>query len=289
MTDLVTTGPAAVRSADVPWYDLGARKGIKLRAMTFGDPAGRRYVLVAVGVTAADAVSPRHKHTFDQVRYYIDGDAKFGREIYKPGDCVYFPEGVPYGPQIGFGGSDSLHVTLQFGGASGIYFPSHAEQYAAREELSKWGTFEEGIYTGLDGCKRDGFEAIVEQLTGKPPAYAKPRFEGPVRMRSSAFTPVPMDGNPSVTVRRLASFNETGPDIKLVHLEAGARLSSGTSRADQVRLLLAGDLMYGDTRLDAISTMYVPRDGEHPASEALSPCTILVTQFAFRPERVVGF
>ena len=269
-------GGAVVR-ARCPQRDQAARDDVRRRDEPALCPGrGRR--------NGVDAISPRHKHTFDQVRYYIDGDAKFGREIYKPGDCVYFPEGVPYGPQIGHGDRDSLHVTLQFGGASGIYFPSHEEQYAAREELSKsGGTFTDGIYTGPDGRKRDGFEAIVERLTGKPPAYAKPRFEGPVRMRTAAFPAIPMEGNPSVAVRRLASFTESGPDIKLVQIEAGARLGAGTSRGDQVRLLLSGDLRYGDTELDGISTMYVPRDDVYPASEALTACTILVTQFGFRP------
>src|SRR5262245_37571678 len=42
--------------------------------------------------------SPRHRHNFDQVRFTIAGSVKYGPIQTQAGDCIYFPEGVAYGP-----------------------------------------------------------------------------------------------------------------------------------------------------------------------------------------------
>jgi quercetin dioxygenase-like cupin family protein len=120
-------GAVAVACNDLPWHGIG-RVGIRLRDMSFRDPDRGLNLSVAVGVTGAGGYSPRHRHVFEQIRYYIDGPTKFDRTIYQPGDCVYFPEGVAYGPQTSHNDADCLHVTLQFSGPSGIYFPTTEEQ-----------------------------------------------------------------------------------------------------------------------------------------------------------------
>jgi len=272
-------GAAAIRTADVPWYDLGARRGIKLKAMSFSDERGQRHVLVALGTLDPDAISPRHRHTFEQVRYFIDGDMRFGDDTYDAGDCVYFPEGLEYGPQLGVPGSESLHVTLQWGGPAGIYYPSRSEQYAAREALSAKGTFKDGMYTRADGSVVDGFEALVEERTGKPCVYPAPRYERPIRMRTRAFAWLPVDDAPGVAIRRLACFNEVGPEITMLRFATHARLPEGRAVGDEVRLLLAGALRYGDTQLDGVSCTYVPDGGRIEATDAVADSELLAVRF----------
>lgn len=280
MTTMVERrGAVAVRTAEVPWYDLGARRGIKLKAMSFSDETGTRNALVALGTLDEDAISPRHKHTFEQVRYMIDGGMRFGDETYDAGDCVYFPEGIAYGPQLGVPGSQSLHLTLQFGGPAGIYFPSRSEQYAAREALSAKGTFKNGMYTRADGTVLDGFEALVEERTGKPCTYPAPRYERPIRMRTTAFAWQPLGDVPGVAIRRLARFNEVGPEITMLRMAAHARLPAGHAVGDEVRFLISGDVRYGETLLDAISCTYVP-DGERiEATEAIGEGELLAIRY----------
>ena len=280
MTTMVERrGSVAVRTADVPWYDLGARRGIKLKAMSFSDRTGTRNALVALGTLDEDAISPRHKHTFEQVRYMLDGGMRFGEETYDAGDCVYFPEGIEYGPQLGVPGSQSLHLTLQYGGPAGIYFPSRSEQYAAREALAAKGTFKDGMYTRGDGSVVDGFQALIEERTGKPCEYPAPRYERPIRMRTSAFAWQPLDGVPGVAIRRLACFNEVGPEITMLRLAAHARLPAGMAIGDEVRFLISGDVRYGETALDAVSCIYVP-DGERiEAIEAVGDSELLAIRY----------
>jgi len=272
-------GAAAIRTADVPWYDLGARRGIKLKAMSFSDERGQRHVLVALGTLDSDAISPRHRHTFEQVRYFIDGDMRFGDDTYDAGDCVYFPEGIEYGPQLGVPGSESLHVTLQWGGPAGIYYPSRSEQYAARQALSAKGTFADGMYTRADGSVVDGFEALVEERTGKPCVYPAPRYERPIRMRTRAFAWLPVDDAPGVAIRRLVCFNEVGPEITMLRFATHARLPEGRAVGDEVRILLSGALRYGDTQLDGVSCTYVPDGGRIEATDAVADSELLAVRF----------
>jgi hypothetical protein len=272
-------GAMAVRTADVPWYDLGARRGINLKAMTFSDESGTRHVLVALGTLAPDAISPRHQHTFEQVRYFIDGDMRFGDETYDAGDCVYFPEGLSYGPQLGVPGSDSLHLTLQWGGPAGIYYPSKTEQHAAREALSARGTFKDGMYTRADGSSVDGFEAIVEQITGKACVYPAPRYERPIRMRTHAFAWQPLGDAAGVAIRRLACFNEVGPEISMLRLAGNARLPATIAAGDEVRLLISGEVRYGEAALDGVSCMYVPDGGNIDAIHATADSELLAVRF----------
>ena len=58
--------------------------------------------------------SPRHRHTFQQVRFLVGGKMKYGREVYEAGDCLYIPEGAYYGPikpvPVEEGGSEPVMI-----------------------------------------------------------------------------------------------------------------------------------------------------------------------------------
>ena len=43
--------------------------------------------------------TPRHRHTFDQIRLTFEGVRQSDDGDMGPGECGYFPEGVAYGPQ----------------------------------------------------------------------------------------------------------------------------------------------------------------------------------------------
>ncbi len=277
--------PAVVRANEIPWEKLPAREGIFTKNMTFGDAATRRYLYAQIGRTGPDAISPRHKHTFDQLRYFIEGDAKFGSTVYHPGDCVYFPEGVPYGPQIGYNGADSVHVTLQFPGPSGIYYPSGDEQAAAKRALDATGEFRDGVYYPREGKPRDGFEALLEHITGAKVAYAKPRYDAPIRMRTSAFAALPDPGEPRIVRRHLARFNECGPDVTVATLQPGATLAPETPAADRLSVLISGTAVYGGVAIEGIACLHVPRGAASKPFLARSECTLLIVTFGAREDR----
>jgi hypothetical protein len=268
----------AIAGGDLPWHEIG-RVGIRLRDMSFRDPRLDFNLRVAIGVTSAQAFSPRHRHTFEQIRYYIDGPAKFGDVVYHPGDCVYFPEGVAYGPQIGYDDQDCLHVTLQFSGPAGIYYPTPEEQIRAQEELAQRGTFVGGRYRDPDGGEQDAFEATIEHITKTPVRYPEPRYDRPVRMRVPAYRALPVDGDARVTERRLAVFNERGPAIRFVEASAGATLAAGRQPFAEVRLLVRGAVRFQDRVYEGQSCFFLPSQTPFPAFEVVDDAQFLNVRF----------
>jgi hypothetical protein len=119
---------SGVREIDLPWVDIGVRPGYQQRYQGFFDKA--RGIGMRIGSLYADPYyhSPRHRHTFQQVRFLVGGKMKYGREVYEPGDCLYIPEGAYYGPikpvPVEEGGSEQMHfIDIQFEGPSGIPYP----------------------------------------------------------------------------------------------------------------------------------------------------------------------
>jgi hypothetical protein len=275
-------GPVAVCAEDIPWRFTGNRVGIKLRDMSFTDHKRGFNLRVAVGLTTSEAFSPRHRHTFEQIRYFIDGAAKFGDVDYHPGDCVYFPESVAYGPQIGIDGTDCLHMTLQFSGPSGTYYPRPEEQAEAQAELATVGSYVGGKYRYADGREQDSFEATVEHLTKKPVTYATPRYDRPIRMRVSAFTPVPDTGDARLAVRRLGAFNEIGPDVSVIEAQPGAVLPGDVDGQTVVRFLLEGSVHYDGRAFSGLSAFFFPSDEPYGPTVAEARCTFLQVGFGPR-------
>src|SRR4051812_2192818 len=71
-----------------------------LRITDFFEPADERRIRVGISRHKKDAYySPRHRHNFDQVRFTIEGQVKYGPITTQPGDCLYFPEGASSGPR----------------------------------------------------------------------------------------------------------------------------------------------------------------------------------------------
>lgn len=171
--------------------------------------------------------SPRHRHNFDQVRFQLEGDFDFATDgVMKPGSIAYFPEGTHYGPQSG--NSHSATLVLQFGGASrsGYISPEQYEQASA--ELAKSGTFAKGVYTRLqpDGGKvhKDAYEAVWEQVNGRPLAYPPGRYLRPVFMDPEHFDWIPVPGQSGLGSKLMGEFSERRTRIEFFKLAPQAAL-----------------------------------------------------------------
>lgn len=215
--------------------------------------------------------TPRHRHTFEQVRYVLDG--KFQSQVgdLETNECGYYPEGVHYGPQ-----HQDAAVTvliLQFPGPSKIPYVKHTELTKARKQLVKeGGSFEGGVYTRVfpDGRKinKDAHAACFEAVTGNKMEFPDGRFAAPVFIRPQACRWTPDRHLAGVEHKHLSAFGEWRTGVSLMRLAPGARLPEYISEDAEIRFLLEGSITYsgklwrgGKTR-DRGTHMYIPHDGK---------------------------
>lgn len=270
-----------VRESELPWIDIGVRTGYKQRYQGFFDKS--RGLGARLGSLYAEPQydAPRHKHTFQQVRYVVSGVLRYGREEYKPGDCLYIPEGASYGPakpmttkiddpfQVHF-------VDIQFMGPSGIPYPEPDDVVNAQRELAKTGKFDDGIYVFPDGHKRDAYEAILEKLTGEPIKYPPSRLKDYVVMRSAAYPSIAHPSLAGISQKHLGYFFESGPNIKLLSIKAGTTLPAGKPQGHRALFLLSGEASLGNEKFPGISFIMLPDAVEHAAIRAAKDTELLV-------------
>lgn len=279
------TFPLAVREADLDWVDIGVRPGYQQKYQGFFDPENK--LAVRVGSLYADPYyhSPRHKHTFQQIRYLVAGTMRYGTEVYLPGDCLYIPEGASYGPvkprENPAPGEGQMHfVDMQFQGPSGIPYPDPDDVVASRMALSEVGVFHEGIYTDAGGKKHDAYEAILARLMGTETiSYPEPIYKDYVVMRSGKFDWLALPGVPGARIKHLGHFSECGPSVKMVSLSPGAVLPAGIPEAHQSRILIEGQVDLDGTAYESFSFMTFPRGQEHGALTATEPSTMLAVSW----------
>jgi len=195
--------------------------------------------------------TPRHKHTFDQVRFALEGDREIKDGYLKPGDCGFYPEGVPYGPQRQT--EPSTGLGLQFQGAAGIPYIRHDDLTNAANALkAEGGTFAGGVYTRMlpDGKRitKDGHAACFEYLTGKKIAFPKPRFSAPIVMHSDAAQWIPDRKLPGVEHKHLGSFGVRRSGLRLTRLKPGATIPAHVQEDAEIRYLTAGSIAYDGKR-----------------------------------------
>ncbi|MFT5219519.1 MAG: hypothetical protein ACI87H_001656 [Gammaproteobacteria bacterium] len=276
-----------VREADLPWVDIGVRPGYNQRYQGFFDK--ERKIAVRLGSLYAEPIyhSPRHRHTFQQVRYVLSGKMKYGNEVYVKGDCLYIPEGAYYGPIKPVESDEQLHFAdIQFEGPSGIPYPEPDDVVDAQRRLAETGTFAEGVYTFASGRKRDAYEAILEEITGDRISYPKPLLNSYVVLRSSAL---PWRSHASLTgveSRDLAYFFEAGPNIKMAKLSDGASLPAATPMGHRAVFLLEGNLSFDGNQYEALSYFVLPSGEQHAALKATSDATLLIVGWSLVGERV---
>lgn len=214
----------SIPEEEIPHVRQGVFRSRKLLTGDADSPGNFALQLVSMPETYD---SPRHRHNFDQVRYQIEGEFDFGSDgKMHPGSIAYFPEATRYGPQTSR--QKSLTLVLQFGGASGSGYIS-ADQYArAMQGLSREGSFEKGVYTRIreDGSKvnQDAYEAVWEQVNGRPLQYPKQRYARPVFMEPESFDWIPVGDTPGAARKLLGVFSERDTRLALFRIAAGASL-----------------------------------------------------------------
>ncbi|MGH7090699.1 MAG: hypothetical protein ACREFQ_17525 [Stellaceae bacterium] len=213
--------------------------------------------------------TPRHKHTFDQFRYALTGDREIKDGYLEPGDCGFYPEAVPYGPQLQH--EPTIGLGLQFTGASLIRYVTHAELREARRRLAaEGGTFSGGVYTKLlpDGRKinKDSHAACWEAITGHPLEFPEPRYETPIVMHEAGVLWTRDRRVPGVEHKRLGSFGNSG--ARLMRLEPGARIPARREEDAEIRYLIDGSIAYdgkswaGGKTADRGTCMWVPANAD---------------------------
>jgi hypothetical protein len=191
--------------------------------------------------------TPRHKHTFDQFRFALQGDREIKDGYLKPGDCGFYPEGVSYGPQMQTEASTGLG--LQFQGAAGVPYLRHDDLTRAQKALeADGGVFTKGVYVKVlpDGKKitKDGHAACFEYLTGEKIEYPKGRFAAPIVMKSAAAQWVPDRKLPGVENKALGSFGVRRSGARFTRLQPGATLPAHLQEDAEIRYLVDGSITY---------------------------------------------
>ena len=205
--------------------------------------------LLNVGLTGGGGwTTPRHRHTFDQVRYVLKGTYPIAKGVVMTeGTVGYFPESIYYGPQDRPEGLEMM--VAQFGGASGQGFLSAARREAANAALAKKGQFKDGIYTWADekGVRHnmDGSEACYMEATGKKSVYAKPRYENFFIMDPAAYEWIP-DGAPGVYTKWLGAFTERNTRLGLIRIDANGTFSAGLQDSIELLFLSKGTVSLND-------------------------------------------
>ncbi len=206
--------------------------------------------------------TPRHHHNFDQFRYVVSGQMNLGKGLeLQEGELVHVPEGTYYGP-LNQHGPVSLLV-IQFPGPNGAYRISDAEKAVAMEQLrAAGGYFEDGAYkiNQPDGhsVNRDSYEAVWEQVNGKPISYSKLRYETPIIMRPQAFRWIADPKRPGVEVKHLGVFNEYRTGVALWRIAPGAVIPSEVLEAPQLRCVVKGETVYEGKVIDEKGCYYIP-------------------------------
>jgi hypothetical protein len=213
------------------------------------------------GESGTPSLAPRHRHAFDQVRFVLNGDYSIRPNEVQTGRYVsYFPEGAFYGPvEIG---PTVEEYTIQFGGATGLGYPSPAQRKRGAELLAAQpGKVENGIYTWVDehGTRhnQDGFEALYEQIVGGPVQYPSPRYEAPIVMNPEHTAWVDDPVHPGVAHKTLGIFTEREVRVGFVKIDRGASMLFGTAPAPETLFLVEGAIEHDGTtdgRLSAFAT-----------------------------------
>ena len=226
-----------------------------------------------------DWTTPRHRHTFEQIRYVASGEYVIRKdEVMPTGWVAYFPESCYYGPQVKRADCDML--TLQFGGPSGLGYWSTAQRKKALESLlAKGGKFENGIYTWLDeNGKRhnqDASEAVEEEARGHPVDYPEARYSDIVVMNPAAFSWIKDREHTGVARKHLGSFSERDARIGFVRMEKGATLPFGAEPSAEVIFLKEGRISHDNSTYAAHTAFGTEADEKPVGLTAVEPSELL--------------
>ena len=143
-----------------------------------------------------------------------------------PGMIGYFPESVPYGPQVQGEGQELSVLALQFGGAGGGGYVARNAQKAAAKELQELGTFKDGVFFPnkdvTDKKRMDGSQAVWEHVMQRPLIFPKPRYDKPIFMDPDHYAWVPVENVPGVSNKIFGVFTERKSAAEFFKIDAGA-------------------------------------------------------------------
>lgn len=243
------------------------------RLFTEDEPDGLNFVFLRNDFVFGGAEAfrtPRHRHTFAQIRFIEKGAANYAPDQYiHEGEIGYFPRMAYYGPQVK---EDCVSIVVQYG-----FNGEHQKgpvweglRKEALESLKKRGKIVDGTYvdthpeTGEERV-RDGVEAVYEeqyrmrydrQLVTRSASY-----EAPVIMHPSAFEW--FKEAPGLEMRRLGVFfDQPGPNgdtrVSMARLSGGELVLSG-DRAQLVWTLMPGLVVDGSQQPEK-TFIYTQRD-----------------------------
>lgn len=216
--------------------------------------------------------TPRHRHSFDQIRYVIKGQLPYGENVFLPeGWIAYFPESVEYGPQDRAEGLETM--VLQFGGASGQGYLSVAGREAANAALNRKGSFHKGMYTyrDADGAEHtvDGSVACFEEATGRKLEFAPPRYADVIAMNPEAFAWT--EDEAGVFTKTLGTFTERNARVGFVKLEPEASYKGGMKDSIEILFQTRGRVVVDNVAYGRQSAFeFMPGEGPTPL-RALEP------------------
>jgi hypothetical protein len=203
--------------------------GLWFKYLFLGDEADPANNYLFVLARQQSFYSPVHRHNFDQFRYPTMGNINILPEVdVHQGELCYHPEGVYYGPQDD---GDELKevLVLQFGGASGQGFVSHAKLAESQQKLSTQGRFERGKFIrrreNIDGTGDeesepiDAFQALWEDQTGRSLVYPEGRYDRIIKMQPTAYSWTKVHGDSGVWKKTLGVFSERETRAEVIKIE----------------------------------------------------------------------
>jgi hypothetical protein len=215
----------------------------------------------------ADFATERHRHNFDQFRFPIRGDMNVGKGVrLREGQLGYFTEGAAYGPQDDrldhWAPGERLHLTLQFGGATGYGYLGPDRLRSCRDELRQHGEFVDILYHRRDGKILNGLDAVWQHAFGRKLEYPEPRYSGPIIIDPNSFRWRPSGDASGVERKHLGSFTERGTWAEMVRLRSGARWTFAARNAREMLFVLSGIGSADGEQLGAHSAIQID-PGEH--------------------------
>jgi hypothetical protein len=228
----------------VEWRKDHPTGALAFKYLLAGDDAAPDNFVLLLARQDTHFATKRHRHNFDQFRFPIHGDMNVGEGlVLRAGQLGYFTEGAPYGPQddplADAAPGARIHLTLQFGGATGYGYLSPSRLRACRDELRREGEFVDILFRRRDGSTQDGLGAVWQHAFGTGLEYPEPRYPGPVIMDPASFRWIAIPGAPGAERKHLGTFTERGIWSEILRVRPGARLVR-TADARELLFVLAG-------------------------------------------------
>jgi hypothetical protein len=235
----------ADHSPDAAWHKDHPMGTLVFQYLLTGEPNAPDNFMFLLARQEADFTMQRHRHNFDQIRLPLHGDMNIGeRLMLKEGHVGYFPEGLPYGPQIDPLGSskpgERLQLVLQFGGSSGLGFMSMDQRKQAWAELAKTGKFVGPVYHRPDGRKQWGLNSVWEKVFGERLKYPMPRYDHVIIADPTRYNWLSVPGALGTYSRYLGAFSERRVWIEMLRLEKGGVWNSADANARRLLYVLKG-------------------------------------------------